>query len=217
MSRSDRIMVAAGGGALVLALAAALGPVRTVEGARRCRSPPPVTDSRWRAGQRSPASAAPAELGAPIVVDVQGGVAEPGVRELPAGSRVADAIAAAGGYATDADLAAAATAINLAQALTDGEQIRVPRIGDTSAAGAGGPRPTSRDRRRRERRRWRAGDLNTATPEELEALPGIGPVTVQKIVAARQEQPFASLEDAVQRGVINRGQLEDIQAVATAG
>ena len=60
-------------------------------------------------------------------------------------------------------------------------------------------------------------NLNTATPEELEALPGIGPVTVQKIVAARQEQPFASLEDAVQRGVINRGQLEDIQAVATAG
>ena len=60
-------------------------------------------------------------------------------------------------------------------------------------------------------------DLNTATPEELEALPGIGPVTVQKIVAARQEQPFASLDDAVQRGVINRGQLEDIQGVATAG
>jgi DNA uptake protein ComE-like DNA-binding protein len=60
-------------------------------------------------------------------------------------------------------------------------------------------------------------NLNTATPEELEALPGIGPVTVQKIVAARQERPFASLEDAVQRGVINRGQLEDLQGLATAG
>jgi competence protein ComEA len=60
-------------------------------------------------------------------------------------------------------------------------------------------------------------NLNTATPEELEALPGIGPVTVQKIVAARTERPFASLEDAVTRGVINRGQLEDIQGVATAG
>ena len=60
-------------------------------------------------------------------------------------------------------------------------------------------------------------NLNTATPEELEALPGIGPVTVQKIVAARQEAPFASLEDAVQRGVLNRGQLEDLQGLATAG
>ena len=60
-------------------------------------------------------------------------------------------------------------------------------------------------------------DLNTATPEELEALPGIGAVTVQKIVAARQERPFTSLEDAVERGVIHRGQLEDIQGVATAG
>jgi competence protein ComEA len=147
------------------------------------------------------------------VVDVQGGVAEPGVRELPAGSRVADAIVAAGGYATDADLAAAATAINLAQPLSDGEQIRVPRVGDAQVAAASAGSAASGAPA--------AGgglvDLNTATPEELEALPGIGPVTVQKIVAARQEQPFASLEDAVQRGVINRGQLEDIQAVATAG
>ena len=74
--------------------------------------------------------------------------------------------------------------------------------GSASATGAGDGGPVN---------------LNTATPEELEALPGIGPVTVQKIVAARQEQPFASLDDAVQRGVINRGQLEDIQGVATAG
>jgi competence protein ComEA len=146
------------------------------------------------------------------VVDVQGGVAEPGIRELPAGSRVADAIAAAGGYATDADLEAAAAGINLAQPLIDGGQVRVPRIGEGIAVvpstGAGDPKSGT------------GGgmvNLNTATPEELEALPGIGPVTVQKIVAARQEQPFASLEDAVQRGVIHRGQLEDLQGLATAG
>jgi competence protein ComEA len=150
-----------------------------------------------------------------LVVDVQGGVTEPGVRQLSAGSRVADAIAAAGGYAADADLAAAAVAINLAQVLADGEQIRVPRVGDASAAVAGDPGTS-------ETPVTGGGggglvNLNTATPEELEALPGIGPVTVQKIVAAREEQPFASLDDAVQRGVINRGQLEDIQAVATAG
>ena len=205
-------MVAAGGGALVLALAAAWVLLGPVEG----ESADALTAAGDGLSLATPGSAlsspSPA-LSATMVVDVQGAVAEPGVRELPAGSRVADAIAAAGGYATDADLAAAASAINLAKALADGEQIHVPRVGDAHvAATSGGPAASAAPA---------AGggmvNLNTATPEELEALPGIGPVTVQKIVAARQEQPFASLEDAVQRGVINRGQLEDIQAVATAG
>jgi competence protein ComEA len=209
VSRSDRISIAAGGGALVLAVAAAwvlLAPVQ---------DPPEGLESGTGLSLATAGSAAPTpspSVAETIVVDVQGAVAEPGVRELPSGSRVADAIAAAGGYGTDADLAASAVAINLAQALSDGEQIRVPRVGDVQAPTTGGPVASGPSE---------AGgglvDLNTATPEELEALPGIGPVTVQKIVAARQEQPFASLEDAVQRGVINRGQLEDIQAVATAG
>jgi len=203
-------MIAAGGGALILALAAgwlALAPLEeepsgVVTGALTIPTPmasPPVGSAAAPSG--------------PIVVDVQGGVVEPGIRELPAGSRIAEAIAAAGGYGSDADLAAAAATINLAQALGDGEQIRVPRIGESQVAGDGVPTPSGAA----------AGDaggvvnLNSATPEELEALPGIGPVTVQKIVAARQEQPFASLDDAVQRGVIHRGQLEDIQGVATAG
>lgn len=215
MSRSDRIMIAAGGGALILALAAgwlAFAPV--------AEEPPGLAAGALTI--QSPIATAPAPSGiAPsgtIVVDIQGAVAEPGVRELPAGSRIAQAIDAAGGYASDADLKAAATTINLAQALGDGEQIRVPRIGDALVAGGGVPAPSGPPT---------AGDggggpgglvnLNSATPEELEALPGIGPVTVQKIVAARQAQPFASLDDAVQRGVINRGQLEDIQALATAG
>ena len=215
MSRSDRMMIAAGGCALVLAAAGAwlaFAPAAPEDGA---------TAGGAIALPSAPASTAPPSQPArsgTIVVDVQGGVALPGVRELPAGSRVAEAVAAAGGYGPDADLTAAAATINLAQPLTDGEQIRVPRIGDVpaappAAATASGP-PAAPG----------AGtvtggavNLNTATPEELEALPGIGPVTVQKIVAARQEQPFAPLDDAVQRGVINRGQLEDIQGVATAG
>lgn len=212
MSRADRVLVAAGSGALVLAAAAAwmfLSP--TVGGASPMESADPFAlPSQAGVPVASPATASI------VVVDVQGGVAEPGIRELPTGSRVADAIAAAGGYAMDADLEAAAAGINLAQPLVDGGQVRVPRIGEAvaaavPAAGAGEPGSGS------------AGtgggpvNLNTATPEELEALPGIGPVTVQKIVAARQERPFASLEDAVQRGVINRGQLEDLQGLATAG
>ena len=214
MSRSDRIMIAAGGGALILAVAAgwlALAPMEGDSSELAAKGPvlasPTATDAVPSGGPES----------GTIVVDVQGAVVEPGVRQLAAGSRVADAIAAGGGYASDADLVAAAAAINLAQALGDGEQIRVPRIGDSQLAGQG---PTSSGAPTADGNGGSSRgmvDLNTATPEELEALPGIGPVTVQKIVAARQEQPFASLDDAVQRGVINRGQLEDIQGIATAG
>jgi len=214
MSRSDRIMLAAGGAALVLLAAAAWMLLSPTVTAAPAPSGAPFVQATGAAPSVPPPTAAG---GSTVVVDVQGAVVEPGVRELPAGSRIADAIDAAGGYAVDADLAAAASAINLAEPLVDGGQVRVPRIGEHVAAapgasgapagGAGGGGST-------------AGglvNLNTATPEELEALPGIGPVTVQKIVAARQERPFASLDDAVQRGVIDRGQLEDIQGIATAG
>lgn len=207
MSRSDRIVLAAAGAAVVLAAVAVsvlfLPPTAEADGAAAAL----VIESFEAGVPDASASAA----GGPIVVDVEGGVRAPGVRELPTGSRVADAIAAAGGYADDADLAATAATINLAQPLTDGEQVIVPRIGDNAqpvgsiAAAAGG-----------------AGgggglvNVNTATPEELETLPGIGAVTVQKIVAARQERPFASLEEMVERGVIHNGQLEDIRELATA-
>jgi competence protein ComEA len=142
--------------------------------------------------------------GTEILVDVQGAVASPGVVRLASGSRVADAIAAAGGYSPQADLLAAATAINLAAALSDGAQVFVPVIGQV-----GGPRPGPST--------GGGGlvNLNTASPEALEALPGIGPVTVQKIVAARQERPFTTLEELVEREVMNRGQLEDIRELVT--
>jgi competence protein ComEA len=218
VSRSDRILVAAGGTAVVLAAVAVFillvptdtpGPSPTADPGVGLLVGTPSADPPDSSGQ-------PATASGTIFVDVEGAVAEPGIRELPAGSRVADAIAAAGGYGSDADLEAATSAINLAEPLNDGQQVRVPAIGEVEPgqpspqpAPAGGDAGTS----------GATGpvDLNTATPEELEALPGIGAVTVQKIVAARQERPFTSLEDAVERGVIHRGQLEDIQGVATAG
>lgn len=145
-------------------------------------------------------------LDADLVVDVEGGVAHPGVASLPAGSRVADAIAAAGGYAPTADLLAAASSLNLAATLHDGEQVYVPIAG--VAAGGGGDGGGSRG--------GGLVNLNSASPEELEALPGIGPVTVQKIVAARAERPFASLDELIERKVLNRGQLDDIRDLVTA-
>jgi competence protein ComEA len=140
------------------------------------------------------------------VVDVQGGVVRPGLVILAAGARVADAVAAAGGYAPSADLLAAAAALNLAATLTDGQQVFVPVAGLTGGPAGGDDGSGGGDG---------LVDLNTASPEALEALPGIGPVTVQKIVAARAEQPFGSLDELVERKVLNRGQLEDIRDLVT--
>lgn len=141
-----------------------------------------------------------------LVVDVEGAVVRPGVMELPAGSRVADAVEAAGGYSSQADLAAAAAQVNLAATLRDGQQIVVPLIGASvgsggSGGGAGGG----------------LVDLNSASPEELDALPGIGPVTVQKIVAARAEQGFSSLDEMVTRKVLTNAQVDKIRDLVIPG
>ena len=139
-----------------------------------------------------------------LVVDVEGAVLRPGIIELPSGSRVADAVAAAGGYSAEADLAAAAAQVNLAATLRDGQQIVVPVIGTPvgggSTGGGGG-----------------LVDLNTASADELDALPGIGPVTVEKIVAARGEQPFATLDEMVTRKVLTNAQVDEIRDLVTLG
>jgi competence protein ComEA len=214
VSRSDRIIVAAAAGALVLAIAAAVVLLMPTAGST-------ADDAGFLAVSPAPSGSPAPSVATPpaaIVVDVTGAVTRPGLVELPGGARIGEAIAAAGGYAPDADLDAAA-AINLASVLADGEQVRVPRIGENPAPAASTPATAAGGGAANSGGVGGEGlvDLNTATPEQLEALPGIGAVTVQKIVAARQERPFASLDDAVQRGVIHRGQLEDIRKLATAG
>jgi competence protein ComEA len=120
---------------------------------------------------------APAAAG--LVVDVAGAVRRPGLYHLPTGTRIADAVAAAGGATAKAD----ETLVNLAAPLADGEQVLVPARG--SASGAGGtPSPTA------------PLDLNTASAEQLDTLPGIGPATAQKIIDYRQAHgPFRSLDE----------------------
>jgi competence protein ComEA len=144
----------------------------------------------------------PTDDAAMLVIDVEGGVAEPGIQQLPEGSRIADALVAAGGYSTDADIAGAARQLNLASSLSDGQQIYVPRIGDAPGS-SGGTGASSGS--------GGLVNLNQATPEELDALPGIGPVTVQKIVAARQEQPFRTLDELVERKVLTASQLDKVR------
>jgi competence protein ComEA len=115
-----------------------------------------------------------------LVVDVAGAVRQPGLHSLARGTRIADAVAAAGGATAKADLAL----VNLAAPLADGEQIVVPARGSAGAAAAPGASPTA------------PVDLNTATPEQLDALPGIGPATAAKIISFRQAHgAFHSVEE----------------------
>ena len=111
---------------------------------------------------------------ASVVVDVSGAVEAPGLVTLAVGSRVSDAIEAAGGATADAVL----DSLNLARRVADGEQIVVPRAGDAESAGGG------------------LINLNQADAGELEQLPGVGPVLAARIVADRDANgPFASVDD----------------------
>lgn len=143
-----------------------------------------------------------------LVVDVQGAVVRPGIVRLPAGSRVADAIAAAGGYGPRVAAERLGQALNLAALVKDGEQVVVPSRDDPAggptgpAGGGGGPGATKGP-----------VDLNRATAAELDALPGIGPVTAAKIVAAREEQAFASVDDLKTRKILGAATFDKIKAL----
>jgi competence protein ComEA len=125
-------------------------------------------------------------------VHVAGAVSVPGLYELPAGARVGDALAAAGGSLADA----VTDAVNLARPLADGEQVFVPTADEIGSSGSAatatrppGPGAFSESG-------GNAVDINRATASELEALPGVGPATAEKIVSEREANgPFASPDD----------------------
>jgi competence protein ComEA len=160
-------------------------------------------------GQGGTWSAGPASGRLPLVVEVAGAVRHPGVYELEDGARIADAIQAAGGYSASVDAVSADRALNLAAPVRDGEEIRVPARGETgpaAAVAASGDAQSSG-----------LVNLNEANADQLDTLPGVGPVTVAKIIAAREEQPFAAVDDLLARKVVGAATLEKIRALVTAG
>jgi len=201
VSLTDRFVLSGIAGGLVLAGIAAWLLLGTPGG------DPPSAEPFATPGFVGRASSAPVSTpgAGGIVVDVEGAVAVPGIRRLSAGARVADAIAAAGGYAKDADLVASAHALNLAAPLADGDQVYVPRLGETSeGSGSGAAGGTSGSG-------TGLVNLNTAGSDALDALPGIGPATIAKIVAARNERPFTTLDELVERKVLTASQLAGIR------
>ena len=164
---------------------------RQLAGGGAPAAPPPV------AIERAAPSTAP-----PVVVHVVGAVRRPGLYRLKEGSRVADAVARAGGAMPAADT----SVVNLAAPVADGVQVVVPERAPASGEGVGsapsadGPAAAG------------PVHLNSASLEELDALPGVGPVTAQKIVEWRERHgAFASVDDLDAIPGIGPARLEQLR------
>ncbi|MFF2716946.1 helix-hairpin-helix domain-containing protein [Streptomyces sp. NPDC058011] len=163
-----------------------------------------VVDDPLRAGGAAAPPTPPPEPAGEVVVDVSGKVRRPGVQRLPAGSRVADALRAAGGVRAGTDL----SALNRARVLVDGEQVAVgltqapaalgANSGTAGTPGAAGPAALL--------------SLSAATKEQLETLPGVGPVLAQHIIDHRTENGgFRSVDELRQVNGIGDRRFADLR------
>jgi competence protein ComEA len=151
-----------------------------------------------------------------VVAEIVGAVRKPGVYRLPSGSRLADLVRQAGGYGPRVDTGRAEQDLNLAATVKDGDHVRVPSrddAADSSPAGGGGSMAGGGSGSGGTAR----VDLNRATQAELEALPGIGPATAQKIIAARDEAAFTTVDELRSRGVLGEKTFEKLRDLLTVG
>lgn len=202
--------VVAGAVTVLAVLAAAYWLVRPPQASTESKLPfaatsqPVAGTAGPTATSASPPSVAPTTAGE-VVVHVAGAVVSSGVYRLPAGSRVIDAITTAGGLAVDAR----PDAVNLAALVADGQRIYVPRAGEPVPPDPGGVAapPTSPPG---------PVDLNRASVDELDSLPGVGPATAAAIVAYRdQHGPFSSVDDLADVRGIGPAKLEALRGLVT--
>ncbi|MBI2025902.1 MAG: ComEA family DNA-binding protein [Candidatus Levybacteria bacterium] len=141
-----------------------------------------------------------------ITVDIEGAVVSPGVYKLKLGSIVQDALVLAAGLSGEADRDFVSKNINLATKLTDGQKIYIPKIGETVSASvlssstadtnANGPI-----------------NINTASEAQLDTLPGVGPVTAEKIINSR---PYTRIEDLTSKSIVSQKVFNQIKDKITA-
>jgi competence protein ComEA len=195
--------------AVVAALAVGLAAWWAVRDQAEVVPMAPAAEAPPEVGAGSPAPlaevSAPAEAGGDLVVDVAGKVRRPGIAVLPAGSRVIDALEAAGGARNGVDL----TALNLARPIVDGEQILVgiaPAAGVAGMVGSPGSSAPSGS----------LVNLNTADQAALDTLPGVGPVTADAILSWREDNGgFTSVDELLEVDGIGEATLEDIAPLVT--
>lgn len=181
-------------GAVIVGIALFLGPTK----GPAARIAPPAT-TLTPAGSPIPSDAGGYE---PIYVHVAGAVVSPGLYALPEGSRVADAIEAAGGPTRRADL----DVLNLAQVLLDGTKVEVFTPGSGSVSAPSATQPTS----------GAPISLNSADQAALETVPGIGPVRAAAIIAFREERGgFEAIEELLEVQGIGPTILASIRELVT--
>lgn len=169
-------------------------------------SAPPVEDGLPMASTQ-PSTVVTTTSATQVVVHAAGAVEMPGVYHLPVGSRVADLLDAAGGGLPDADL----DRLNLAQAIVDGSQVYVPRVGEEMPPA---PEPASAE----EGEPSSLVAVNTASVEELESLPGVGPSTAGAIVEYREAHGrFQSIDELLEVSGIGEAKLAQIRDLVTLG
>lgn len=211
-----------------LALVAVTAAAALAAGAGVWRDRPVAEPALPLAGAVGPSAEAPAgevsavsagavpgrAVGAPLVISVAGRVRRPGLVKVPDGARVADAIAAAGGPLPRVDL----TALNLARRVADGEQLLVglaPPAGAEPAAGPAGPSSSGGSSGGGAPPGGKV-DLNRATVEQLDTLPGVGPVTAQRILDWRtQHGRFTSVDQLREVEGIGERRFGQLRALVT--
>ena len=135
-----------------------------------------------------------------ILVDVSGAVKSAGVYKLADGSRIEEAVKAAGGFSEDSDKNYISKYINLAQKLVDGTKIYIPAVGESvSAAKVGQVAGVNTSAKI---------NINTAAQSELESLAGVGPVTAAKIISGR---PYQKIEELTDKKIIGKAIFEKIK------